>query len=346
MKRVAVAAVAFVGVFCAVFADDVSLSANATLKDGSVVKGEFLTKAINGSTLFSKTLALDSRNVRSLAFSNTNGEAKVELANGDKFAIKVTDPTLTIKSLLGDLKIPRENFRSITLSKKKKGNSASSDGLVFHCTFDDEGSITSPAKGPQGVVLSRDFVEGRFGKAIRVSKGGSAGFFSLPPETFGSEGCIEFWAKIDPSRDYFGDCDPRMIFIKNPAGWFTVEYSSNNGAGRGGFCVRCFGVNYIKGGSCGMSRRYSDFISDIYGWHHYAFSWSKDTLTVYIDGKKLEGMFRYEGEKIDGECLRKLPSVMVLPNSKINPYNTEPNSPFVMDELKIWDYAKEDFNLE
>lgn len=46
MKRVAVAAVAFVGVFCAVFADDVSLSANATLKDGSVVKGEFLTKVL------------------------------------------------------------------------------------------------------------------------------------------------------------------------------------------------------------------------------------------------------------------------------------------------------------
>lgn len=99
MKRLVVVSVSFIAVFSAAFADDVSLSANATLKDGSVVKGEFLTKAINGSTLFSKTLALDSWNVRSLAFSNTNGEAKVELANGDKFAIKVTDPTLTIKSL-------------------------------------------------------------------------------------------------------------------------------------------------------------------------------------------------------------------------------------------------------
>lgn len=94
-----------------------------------------------------------------------------------------------------------------------------------------------------------------------------------------------------------------------------------------------------------MSRRYSDYISDIYGWHHYAFSWSKDTLMVYIDGVKLSGMFKYEGEKIDGERLRKLPSVMGLPNSNANLYNTEPNSPFVMDELKIWDYAKEDFGF-
>lgn len=345
MKLVSTIALTYIGVFCTAFAGDVGISANATLKDGSVVKGEFLTKTISGSTLFSKTIALNSKDVRLLAFSNTNGEAKVELVNGDKFAIKVADPTLTVKSLLGELKIPRENFRSISFSCRKKGNSPLDEGLVFHCTFDDEASITSPVKGPQGVLSSKEFVEGKIGKAVRVPKGGSAGFFSLPPETFGEEGCIEFWAKIEPSRDYFGDCDPRMIFIKNPAGWFTVEYSSNNGAGRGGFCVRCFGVNYIKGGSCGISRRYSDYISDIYGWHHYAFSWSNDALTVYIDGEKLKGMFRYEGEKIDGERLRKLPSVMGLPNSNVNPYNTEPNSPFVIDELKIWDYAKEDFNL-
>ena len=121
MKLVSTVALSFIGVLCTAFAGEVGISANATLKDGSVVKGEFLTKTINGSTLFSKTLALDSEDVRSLAFSNTNGEAKVELVNGDKFAIKVADPTLTVKSLLGELKIPRENFRSITLSKKKKG---------------------------------------------------------------------------------------------------------------------------------------------------------------------------------------------------------------------------------
>ena len=182
MKLVSTIALTYIGVFCTAFAGDVGVSANATLKDGSVVKGEFLTKTICGSTLFSKTIALNSEDVRSLSFSNTNGEAKVELVNGDKFAIKVADPTLTVKSLLGELKIPRENFRSISFSSRKKCNSSSDEGLVFHCTFDDEASITSPVKGPQGVLSSKEFVEGKIGKAVRVPKGGSAGFFSLPPD--------------------------------------------------------------------------------------------------------------------------------------------------------------------
>ena len=216
MKRLVVVSVSFIAVFSAAFADDVSLSANATLKDGSVVKGEFLTKAINGSTLFSKTLALDSRNVRSLAFSNTNGEAKVELANGDKFAIKVTDPTLTIKSLLGELQIPRENIRSITLSKKKKGNSASSDGLVFHCTFDDAKSLETPAVGPfvkleLGKVMSNKGVNGG---ALFVNPGVSGAEVRFPAGTFKSEGAIEFWANMASGKTEFSTGgDPRFFIM-------------------------------------------------------------------------------------------------------------------------------------
>ena len=39
-------------VFAAVAADDAIVSANATLKDGSTIKGEFLAPKITGSTAF------------------------------------------------------------------------------------------------------------------------------------------------------------------------------------------------------------------------------------------------------------------------------------------------------
>ena len=44
MKRQVVVAFSFVGLLCAAVAGDVGISANATLKDGSVVKGEFLRR--------------------------------------------------------------------------------------------------------------------------------------------------------------------------------------------------------------------------------------------------------------------------------------------------------------
>ena len=335
-----------VAVFTA-FAQDAAttIAANATLKDGSSVKGEFCTERVTGSTIFTEELRLDPAIVKSLAFTGTNGESKVELKNGDKFAMAVANESFKIKSLLGELAIPRTNFRSLSLSARKVAAGSCDEGLVFYCTFDDETAITSPAVGPTGTVCSREFTDGKVNKALHVPAGSSAGFFTLPPETFGKEGCIEFWAKIEPRREYFRDCDPRIIFIKSPAGWFTVEYSSNNGGGRGGFCVRCFNYEYVKGGSYGSGYKYSDFISDVTAWHHYAFSWTEEALTIYIDGDKLNGAFKTGEGRIDEEKLRSGPSVMGLPNSNTNQHNTEPNTPFVIDELKIWNFAKREFQF-
>ena len=105
--------------FVAVAQDATTISANATLKDGSTVKGEFLTKSITGSTIFMEKLELDPALVKTVTFVNTNGESKVELNNGDKFAMRIGNDNFAIKSLLGELNIPRTNFRSITLSSRR-----------------------------------------------------------------------------------------------------------------------------------------------------------------------------------------------------------------------------------
>ncbi|MBQ2624116.1 MAG: hypothetical protein IJG18_03370 [Kiritimatiellae bacterium] len=328
-----------------VTANKTIVTASAALKDGSTVKGEFLTQKITGSTIFLKKLALDPSIVKSISFPGTNNAAKIELENGDKFTMKVHNKAFPFASILGELNVQRKNIRSLTLTKRRTASKGDEAGLVFHCTFDDEAAITSPAVGPRGTVCSREFVDGKINKAVRVPTGSSAGFFTLPPETFGKEGCIEFWAKIEPRREFYRDCDPRMIFIKSPAGWFTVEYSSNNGAGRGGFCVRCFNFEYIKGGPFGGGYKYADVIPDVTAWHHYAFSWTEDALTIYIDGVALPGAFKTGNGRIDEEKLKSSSSIMGLPNDNTNPYNTEPNTPFIIDELKIWNHAKTVFDL-
>ena len=331
--------------FAVVAQDTTTVTANATLKDGSTIKGEFLAPKITGSTAFIGKLALNPAIVKSITFSGTNNAAKVELENGDRFTMRVRDKRFTLRTVLGRLDIPRRTVRSLTLAKRSAAANCDEAGLVFYCTFDDEASVKTPVIGPAGTVCSREFVDGKVNKAVRVPTGSSAGFFTLPPETFGKEGCIEFWAKIEPRREFYRDCDPRMIFIKSPAGWFTVEYSSNNGGGRGGFCIRCFGFEYVKGGSFGAGYKYSDVIPDVTAWHHYAFSWTETELTIYIDGKVLKGAFKTGDGSIDEERLRTAPFDMGLPNSNTNSFNTEPNTPFVIDELKIWNFCKKEFVL-
>ena len=87
--------------FAVVAQDTTIISANATLKDGSTVNGEFSTKSITGSTIFMEKLELDPALVKTVTFVNTNGESKIELKNGDRFAMTVADEAFAIKSLLG-----------------------------------------------------------------------------------------------------------------------------------------------------------------------------------------------------------------------------------------------------
>lgn len=350
MKYSFVIAVAIIATACTTTAVDCGkiVSANATLRDGSSVKGEFCAKSISGSTIFSEKLKLDPALVKSLDFVGTNGAAKVSLVNDDKFAMTVANDDFTIKSILGDLKIPRASFKSLRMSQRSVATGAAAEeGLVFYCTFDDEAAITSPVVGPNGTVWSREFVDGKVNGAVHVPVGGSAGAFTLPAGTLGEEGCIEFWAKLDAGRDVYRDCDPRIIFIKSPAGWFTIEYSSNNGSGRGGFCVRCFGLESVMGGSCGGFHRYADVIHDVAAWHHYAVSWENNAMTIYIDGEELKGAFRTGEGRVNEEKLKSGQAELGLPQNKANPFcgGTEPRSAFSIDELKIWNHAKSEFAL-
>ena len=77
------------------------------------------------------------------------------------------------------------------------------------------------------------------------------------------------------------------------------------------------------------------------GWHHYAFVWSVGNLKIFIDGKLVcSGNGQYDAATFnDSEML------MDIPLNRIRGKSFNNKSAFYMDDLKIWNYAKTDFEL-
>ena len=334
------------------------VSANATLKDGSTVKGEFCTEQISGSTIFTEKLKLDPAIVKSLAFAGTNGETKVELANGDKFAMTVANENFAIKSLLGELNIPRNNFRSIALTQRKISASGD-DGLVFHCTFDDPDAITSPAVGPKGTYLRGSFVEGKSGNALQTTVYAHNATFELPSDFFSTSGCIEFWAKILKPSSYIGNGgDPRLFTItqKNTNHTIcTLDIVSNNGGGNSGFSTWTILGNMASLRGC-RTLRYEELFpgSDYRDWHHYAIIWDKDgiaelsgspKMALLVDGKLTPDIQGHARSTDDAISVISSPMLLSFTHDPaLDPEHTT-KSPFLIDEFKIWSYPKTDFDL-
>ena len=354
MKRSIVAAAACVYAFAA-FADaKPTVSVTASLKDGSSVRGDFLSEGIAGATLFAKNLVLTPSIVKSVNFTSTNGEAKVELSNGDRFAMTVLNDAFAVRSILGDLKIPRASFRAMSLSTRAaaaKGGAAGG-GLIFHCTFDDEASITSPAVGPAGTFMTGTFEEGKIGKALLTRPYTNHAAFKFPQGFLKDSGCIEFWAKILKHSSTVGTGgDPRLLAITrtdNRDFVFNVDIVSNDGGGNSGFALRTW-----YGGKASISGmrplRYEDLFpaGDWRDWHHYAILWDINGISglpgspktaLLVDGKLTIGT-QYDTILITPSTKAHVLGITCDP--ALSPENNT-KSPFLIDEFKIWDYAKTD----
>lgn len=331
---------------CLALAQDAlpGIRATAVLADHSTIKGTLVSGNLAGKALFSDNLDIDPAIVRKIAFPPDGRNALIEFTNGDRLTVDVSNETFAIKSVIGELSIPRKTVRTLQFSS---ANAKESDErLTFYCTFDSSDAIEHPCVGPAGKVGHCTFTKGKFDSAARVPVGGSAGCFTLPAGTIKPEGCIEFWIKIESRKDYFRDCDPRVVFMRSPVGDFTVEFSSNNGSGLGGFNVRCFGRNYYKGGTFGQRYNYRDVLKgDPFGWHHYAISWTRENVRTFIDGAELQ-MVQYEGFDFNPRNFIEATTTAGFPNQNQNAQNTEPNTPFLIDEFKIWNFAKTEFCLD
>ena len=334
-----------------------AVSAMVSLKDGSTVKGDFLTDKVKGTTLFARELVLDAAIVKNIAFIGTNGAAKVELSNGDCFSVSIVNPSFTIKSLLGELKIPLGNVRSISLSKKRvAAKGGASDGLIFHCTFDDEASITSPAIGPAGTFMTGRFEEGKFGRALLAMPFTKHAAFEFPVGFIKDAGCIEFWAKILKTNPAVGTGgDPRLLAITfadthELAGWLDV--GSNDGTGNSGFTLSTWfgarssirGMRHLRYAELFPSGNWQD-------WHHYAVVWDKDGIldlphkpkaALLVDGNLVTSV---DVQTVPAHLFRmpsQTPYILGITYDPALGAENTTKSPFLIDEYKIWDHVRTD----
>ena len=345
----AFAAILAIAAFSAIAEDAPTIvTASTALRDGSSIKGEFRTERITGATAFMEKLDLDPAIVKSMSFSGAAGESKVELTNGDRFAMKVANESFAIKSLLGDLSIPCANLRSIAFSQRKAAAGGVEDGLVFHCTFDDEAALASPKVGPS-VNLELGQIakgEGKDGGALFVKPGIAGAEIRFAAGMFGPEGCIEFWACMASGKTEFSTGgDPRFFILldENSTEKAHLEFASNNGCGNSGFGGHFFGMRTQTHTGCTFMMPYSDIFKgkDYNGWHHYAIVWTSTNLSVYIDGQEV---CRTNGTLNVNE-VAKSEITMDIPLNRRTGKSFNNKSAFLMDELKIWNYAKREFDI-
>lgn len=357
IKRIVLTAV-FVVACAALAGAGPSVSAVALLKDGSTVKGEFLTDKVKGPTIFAKELVLDASIVKTVNFTGTNGAAKVELACGDRFGMTIINPSFAVKSLLGELKIPCGKIRSVSLSKRPSAAKGGAlDGLVFYCTFDDAASITSPAIGPAGTFMTGCFEEGKFGKALLAMPFTKHAAFEFPVGFIKDSGCIEFWAKILKSNPVVGTGgDPRLLAITfadthGLASW--LDLGSNDGTGNSGFTLSSWfgarssinGMRQLKYAELFPSGNWRD-------WHHYAVAWDKDGISdlpqapkaaLLVDGRLVTSV---DVQSVPVHLFRmpsQTPYILGITYDPTLGAENTTKSPFLIDEYKIWNYAKTDF---
>lgn len=342
------------------FCDETTTRVNATasLKDGTVLKAEFLSENFIGSTLFAEKLTLRPELVRFVTFGS-DGKSNITLTNDDSFAISLLDPSYKLSSSLGVLDVSRENIKTLSL-KTAKGTDGNNDGLIFHCSFDSNEAVDTPEVGPKACYNRANLAEGKFGQALFATRYTPQAAFDLPAKSFDKAGCIEFWAKIlKPSFTIGWGGDPRIFTLTDTRTGMTCgnfDIVSNDGTGNSGFVARSVLGNIMSIRGMPHDLSYSDLFTNgnYRDWHHYAIVWDDDgiegltekrRMALLIDGKlipcgKTENRSLAEARTMFGAPLR-----LSFTNDPRNNPDEQTKSNFLLDEFKIWNYAKIDFTL-
>jgi hypothetical protein len=339
--------------------DDIVLNATVAITDGSSIKGELKTDEIEGKTVFDDDFEIDCALVKSLAFQGTNASAKVTLVNGDQLAMTVETKSFKLNSSLGELAIPRESIRSLSIAKRS--TKCSTEGLIFYCSFDGTDAVQKPTVGPTAFYNNASFSDGKVGQALIAQRHKPQAAFNLPANFFGKAGCIEFWARIlNPSTFVGCGGDPRLFVLSNSeTGDFLcgVDIVSNNGGGNSGFSTWTITGNIAS--LAGMRNlTYQELLSDgnYRDWHHFAVVWDADgikglpvealrTAALLVDGK-LTPCAKFDARNpTDIERLVAIPMRLSFTYDPDMDREHQTKSTFLIDEFKIWNHAKTEFDL-
>ena len=227
--------------------------------------------------------------------------------------------------------------------------------LVYRSTLDSPEAITSPLVGENGTCANATFVEGKVGKALSVPAGTSVASIPFPNGLPPERGTIEFWAKLPGNKTTFGaGGDPMLVHISHgaTAGNFAwIEFNSNNGSGRGGVGASIGGVGIYSGSYLGSSAYSSILGEKVADWHHYALVWNVEGISNLVGQPHFA--FLLDGNLVaqtscDSNWSKSTFKANMGEALQINlshPGVGWGNSPYAIDELRVWDSDVTTFQL-
>ncbi len=240
------------------------------------------------------------------------------------------------------------------------------EGLVFACSFDSLEEIEHVLANRGANPIKGRLVEGKRGNALLIEGRPESFVAYLPADEVNERvGCIEFWAQLrDPTSrfSWMEKCNPSFFRMNNGYRTYGMGIAGNNSIGWSGL------HGWADGQMCATSwyfdkvhTSYESILGqDSHAWHHYALVWDLDgigdlvrnderqTMAIYVDGKLHCSIDYKENERLHppGDPATAKNAHLPLRLVFLSPQsNSHPNS-FLMDEFKIWNFAKTTFDLD
>jgi len=223
--------------------------------------------------------------------------------------------------------------------------------LVYHSTLDSAASVTSPAVGSVGTcTTTAAFMEGKSGNALYIPDSTSPVMIPFENGLPQEKGCIEYWAKIQPSSISISTGAWPRFYCFNETGTQNtpisfLQLSSASGWEGGGFCCwqgnatvesHAYGAAYSYLKLFGEGESYLD-------WHHYEIVWNVNGLAddaESIVAVKLDGNIVAKRALADVD-IDQFRTNMGKPSELYFPlqdgFSTYSRVPYLIDEFKVWD---------
>lgn len=244
-------------------------------------------------------------------------------------------------------------FLSIFFAECARSEPAAARSLVLWNQLGSRREVTHSPVGPSGQVHAGRFVEGRFGRGVELNMQESFGV-TFPLDVVPvSAGCIEFWAKlVDFPKSLPWFMDPGLIGAGDKNTDPLLRFNLNDGISDGGLCARLPGIGSAGTGLFGSwtyARALGTEAENVGAWHHYALVWNPAgipgvsggtaRMAVYVDGQLNTGLW-------NGTI--NPPGSLVLPTQGrlglLWKPRDMPSGSIVFDNLRIWNYAKTNFD--
>jgi hypothetical protein len=316
------------------------------LADGSRLIGVPDTAVLRVQTSYAKMeVPLD--RISRVTIGTNREQIVFQMKNGDQLRGALLSKGLELKVIFGKVTVGADQIAGIDVLE----GGAIPGGLVLWNSLGSEADITHSRVGPAGIFRGGRFREGLSGTAFAAGPNHKAAV-AFPKEIIPLKaGCIELWVKLEGFPDELPwAANPNIFNLSSPEGGFNLELNGNDGGGRGGVCGTAGKLGV--GATCQFGNfPYAQLFEEgtPKDWHHYALVWDQagikgvgdgtHTVAVFLDGKLNSTLWGGEPApgKIELPPLSKGELVLMLRQDRTQ-------GTVIMEELKIWSYAKTDFS--